>query len=84
MITDYFLILDYVTYCLPGGLWSWGKGVGSELTVIHDSQPAIWPNWLRSFVNLPGGGEREKGGKEKGGKEGETKKIIRKNPHNSC
>lgn len=71
MITDYFLILDYVTYCLPGGLWSWEKGVGSKLTVIHDSQPAIWPNWLRSFVNLSGGGELE--GKR------EERKVRKKN-----
>lgn len=81
MITDYFLILDYVTYCLPGGLWSWGKGVGSELTMIHDSQTAIWPNWPRSFVNLSGGGELE-GKREE--RKVRPKKIIRKNPHNSC
>lgn len=31
MTTDYFLILDYVIYCLPGGLWSWGRGGGERV-----------------------------------------------------
>lgn len=49
--------------------------------MIHDSQPAIWPNWLRSFMNLSGGGELE-GKREE--RKVRPKKIIRKNPHNSC
>ena len=43
--------------------------------MIHDSHPAIWPNWPGSFVNLSKGGERK--GKE-GGKEGEGKKKKNK------
>lgn len=48
--------------------------MGSELTMIHGSHPAVWPNWLRS---LCGSVQRRRRQREKGGKEG-MKKIIRK------
>lgn len=41
--------------------------------MIHDSHPAIWPNWPGSFVNLSRGGER-KGKRE----ERKARKKIRK------
>lgn len=54
--------------------------MGSELTMIHGSHSAIWPNWLGSLYESV---QRRRRQREKGGKKG-MKKNNKKKIHPSC